>query len=198
MRSRLARWWRERHERGQAKSFFAGMVAAVAIATLGAVLFIQSGFFAVAASKPHTRLVYWMTHTTMVRSVRHQAGDDAPPAPFTRAQIVAGFCAYEVHCVTCHGALSVGRAPWVNGMTPDPPYLADAPREWTPAQLHWIIKNGVKMTAMPAWEKTLSDREIWNLVAFLETAPNRKPGTYVAMRAANLCAPVASRQSPSG
>jgi hypothetical protein len=31
----------------------------------------------------------------------------------------------------------------------------------------WTIKHGIKMSAMPAWGKTLDDVTIWNLVAFL-------------------------------
>jgi hypothetical protein len=31
----------------------------------------------------------------------------------------------------------------------------------------WVIKNGVKMTAMPAFGKTQDDQTIWKLAAFL-------------------------------
>jgi mono/diheme cytochrome c family protein len=122
----------------------------------------------------------------MRQSVRLRAHDLPAPSHFSRAQIVGGFCAYEAHCVACHGALSVGRDRWANGLTPDPPYLIDAPRHWTPSELHWIIEHGVKMTAMPAWDDSLPQKDIWNLVAFLETA-NRQPGAYVRLRAANIC-----------
>jgi mono/diheme cytochrome c family protein len=157
------------------------------VAILAACLFIRSGLFDVAASKPHSALIYWIVKTTMIHSVKRHARGISPPAPFTAAQAAAGFCAFETHCVMCHGALSVGRQTWVNGMTPDPPYLADAPQRWTPGELFWIIRNGVKMTAMPAWQTRLSERDTWNLVAFLEGPPNRQPGVYVRMRAAGIC-----------
>jgi len=168
-------------------SFLAGCLATLLAFFLGALLFIRSGLFEVAASKPHGPLVYQVVKTTMVHAVRLRARGTAAPPRFERGRILAGFCAYEAHCVTCHGALSVARDRWANGLTPDPPYLIDAPLHWTPGQLHWIITNGVKMTAMPAWGDSLSDSEVWNLVAFLETA-NRQPGAYVALRAANVCA----------
>ncbi|MGF6782550.1 mono/diheme cytochrome c family protein [Paraburkholderia sp. GAS334] len=33
--------------------------------------------------------------------------------------------------------------------------------------MFWVIKNGVKMTAMPAFGKTQDDQTIWDLTAYL-------------------------------
>lgn len=184
-------------------AFLAGCLGTLAASGFGVLLFIESGLFNISAAKPHGPILYWLAHTTMRQSVSLRARDLAVPARFERGQILAGFCAYEAHCVACHGALSVGRDRWANGLTPNPPYLIDAPRHWTPSQLHWIIENGVKMTAMPAWDTSLPQKDIWNLVAFLETA-NRQPGAYVRLRAANICASptarpgvLSGRQGPS-
>src|SRR3954464_15262259 len=113
----------------------------LAVALVCAVAFIRSGAFDVAASKPHTPLTYRIVKSTMEHSVRRHARNIRAPTPFTAPQAVAGFCAYEAHCVMCHGAPSVARQTWVNGMTPDPPYLVEAPRRWTPGELHWIIEH---------------------------------------------------------
>jgi ketosteroid isomerase-like protein len=66
------------------------------------------------------------------------------------------------------------------GMNPKPPALAAIPRE-TPAEQFWIIKHGLKMTAMPAWGTTHSDEEIWNMVAFLQKLPTMTPEQYQAL-----------------
>jgi hypothetical protein len=42
----------------------------------------------------------------------------------------------------------------------------------------WIVKHGVKMSAMPAWGKTLDDEAIWDVVAFVRTMPDMTPETY--------------------
>ncbi len=85
----------------------------------------------------------------------------------------------------CHGGSGVARAAWVQGLTPTPPYLLDAPRRWTPAQLYWIVGQGIKMTAMPAWRLTRTQGEAWNLVAFLEILPYLSARDYARMRAAD-------------
>jgi mono/diheme cytochrome c family protein len=188
MRFDPERLWRVLLPKTRMGAFLTGCMATGLAFALGAFLFMETGLFDVAASKPHGPLTYWLAHTTMRQSIRFRAHHLAAPAHFDRGQIIAGFCAYEAHCVACHGALSVARDRWANGLTPNPPYLIDAPRRWTPSELHWIIENGVKMTAMPAWDTSLPQRDIWNLVAFLETA-NRQPGAYVRLRAANVCTP---------
>jgi mono/diheme cytochrome c family protein len=42
----------------------------------------------------------------------------------------------------------------------------------------WIIKHGIKMSAMPAWGRTLEDGEIWDLVAFVRKPPSMSPEAY--------------------
>jgi hypothetical protein len=32
---------------------------------------------------------------------------------------------------------------------------------------YWIIRHGIKMTGMPAWDKVLSDTDIWKVITFL-------------------------------
>ena len=49
-------------------------IAIVVIVPLGAFAFIKSGLYDVAASRPHTTLTEWVTHETMIHSVKLGAG----------------------------------------------------------------------------------------------------------------------------
>ena len=53
--------------------------------------------------------------------------------------------------------------------------------EWAPEELFWVIKNGVKMTGMPAWGPTHSDAKLWAIVAFLEKLPQMSAQQYQEM-----------------
>ena len=163
------------------------VIALAIIAPLGAFAFIKSGLFNVAASKPHTKLTEWITHETMIHSARRHGARSRVPARFTTQQVLGGFCSYETHCVACHGAAGIAREHWVGGMEPQPPYLLDATEIWTPSQLFWIAKNGIKMTGMPSWKDEMSDRQIWDVVAFLEAARQLPPQTYGKWRSWGLC-----------
>jgi len=43
---------------------------------------------------------------------------------------------------------------------------ADA-QSYSDRELFWIIKNGVRLSGMPAFEKVESDEHIWDLVFFV-------------------------------
>ena len=166
--------------------------AAIAIAVivpLGALAFIKSGIYNVAASKPHTTFTEWVTHETMIHSVRSHAKGIEAPANVTAAQVKSGFCTYDTHCVACHGASGVARRQWAGGLEPQPPYLIDAGSRWKPRELFWIAKNGIKMTGMPSWRDSLSDRQIWEVVAWLEASRQLPPATYLRWRSERICAP---------
>jgi mono/diheme cytochrome c family protein len=164
-----------------------GALALALLVPLGAVAFVKSGLFNVGASKPHTKLAEWLTHETMIHSVRRHASGIAAPPNATAQQVRAGFCLYETHCVACHGAAAVARDQWVSGLEPSPPYLLDATSRFTPAELFWIAKNGIKMTGMPSWRDSLADRQIWDIVAWLEASRLLPPQTYVQWRALGMC-----------
>jgi mono/diheme cytochrome c family protein len=164
-----------------------GFIAVALVVPLGVFAFVKSGLFNVGASHPHTKFTEWITHETMIHSVRrHAAGIEAPAATGSR-QALAGFCLYETHCVACHGAAAIAREQWVAGLEPSPPYLLDSTSKWTPAQLFWIAKNGIKMTGMPSWKDSLSDGQIWDVVRFLETMRDLPPQTYVRWRSRRMC-----------
>ncbi len=172
--------------------------AAIAIAVivpLGAFAFIKSGMYDVAAFKRHTRSPS-VTHETMIHSVKRHAKTIVPPARFTPQQVVAGFCQYEAHCVACHGAAGIRRQQWVSGLEPQPPYLLDAPQRFKPRELFWIAQNGIKMTGMPSWRDSMSEPQMWAVVAWLEASTKLPPQTYVRWRASGVCGAAIVLPSP--
>ena len=162
-------------------------IAIAGIVPLGALLFIKSGVYDVAASRPHTTLTEWITHETMIHSVKRRAAAIEAPRNVSAGQVLAGFCTYETHCVACHGSAAVAREHWVSGMEPQPPYLVDATEKWSPSELFWIAKNGIKMTGMPSWRDSLSDAQLWDVVGFLEAGRRLPPQTYARWRSMKMC-----------
>jgi mono/diheme cytochrome c family protein len=165
-----------------------GAILAVALLVpLFALLFVKSGVYDVAASRPHTKFTEWLTHETMIHSVRSHAKGIVAPSTASSDAISRGFCTYQTHCVACHGAAAVAREHWVSGQEPQPPYLVDATHIWKPREMFWIVKNGIKMTGMPAWRDSLSDRDVWDVVAWLKASSQLSPQTYVRWRSERRC-----------
>ena len=68
------------------------------------------------------------------------------------------------------------------GLYPHPPNLAEEDLE-DGQRAFWIIKHGIKMSAMPAWGKTLNDAAIWDMVSFVRQMPRMTPETYQQLTA---------------
>lgn len=159
-----------------------GILIGVLLVGGSAAAIIYSGFYNIAASAPHDPIVGWALETTMEQSVRAHAENVEAPAKFTQAQMQQGLNHFKATCVTCHGGPGTERSEIGKGLTPGAPSLARAARQWDRAELFWIVKHGVKMTGMPAFGRTHSDQELWNIVAFLEYLPQLSPRSYEDMQ----------------
>ncbi|RZL29594.1 MAG: cytochrome c [Sphingomonas sp.] len=162
-------------------AFVTGAVTAGVVAGLSALAVVQFGLYNIAAARQHNEIVSWALHKTFQQSVRLRAGS-SPRPPFTSTQVVAGFQQYQAECMMCHGGPGVARADWVKGLEPTPPFLLESGRQWTPAQLTYILENGIKMSAMPSWGATRSREQIQDVVAFLTVLPGLSPAQFAKMR----------------
>jgi cytochrome c553 len=158
-----------------------GLVGGGVIAGIVALVVILSGAFDVAATAGHSAPVAFLLHFTMERSVAARAPHLTPPDLDDPALILRGATHYATGCAPCHGAPGELASPIARQMTPVPPGLYDAARDFTPNGLFWIVKNGVKMTAMPAWPAQGRADEIWAMVAFLRHLPTLKTADYARL-----------------
>src|SRR4051812_48184936 len=138
------------------------VAAAVVALPVGVVGFIYSGLYNVASTRDHFTPTYWVLHTTMTWSVRHRARGIEEPALDDPDKIGHGMQLYREHCRQCHGAPGEPPKPFALGLTPAPVNLAETAKHWRAREIYWAVRNGIKMTAMPAWEFRLKDEEIWS------------------------------------
>lgn len=153
----------------------------VLIAVIVGAIVMYSGVVNIAATNPHNPITAMVLSTTMDNSVRAHAKGITAPSLEDEQMIMEGFRHYREMCVGCHLAPGIDSSEIRTGLMPTPPRLQEAAEEWQPAELFWVIKNGVKMTGMPAWGPTHSDEKIWAIVAFLEKLPDMSAEQYEAM-----------------
>jgi mono/diheme cytochrome c family protein len=155
------------------------VLAAIALAALGGgALVLYSGVYNIAATAQHTAPVYWLLETGMRRSVRRHAQEIAVPPLADPALVIRGRALHDEHCVQCHGAPGVAPEPFALGLMPPPANLAHTAREWPPAEQFWVVKHGIKMAGMPAWEYRLADDDLWAIVAYLQVLTRESPPQY--------------------
>ena len=157
------------------------LLTLAALAILGLIV-VYTGSYNVAATDPHTPLGGWVTSTTMENSIKGRAAGMAEPQ-FTQAMIVKGGGEYKAMCAQCHGGPGVERAEWATGLLPMPPHLTEAAAEWRPREIFWILKHGIKMSAMPAFGPTHDDQTLWAIAAFAKQLPGMTPQQYAAIPA---------------
>ncbi|MDE2136080.1 MAG: cytochrome c [Gammaproteobacteria bacterium] len=156
------------------------VAATLAALGAGAALFVFSGIYDIGADDHHTAPVTALIGALRERSIAVRAAALAVPDLSDAAHVAAGARTYALHCAGCHLAPGVNRSDLSSGLYPHPPDLAQqAPPEARRA--FWVVKHGIKMSAMPAWGRTLDDAALWDLVAFVRRLPAMSEETYERM-----------------
>jgi len=151
-----------------------------AVLMFAAVAFVFSGVYNIGADDHHTKLVLAAITQLRDSSIAVRASKVEVPNLEDPAKIAAGADRYALLCVGCHLAPGVTKSDLRPGLYPHPPNLVQA--ESIDAQrAFWIIKHGIKMSAMPAWGKSLGDAEIWDIVSFVRKMPSMSQDTYLQL-----------------
>lgn len=154
------------------------IVLVILAAAAGA--FIYSGLYNIGADRPHSKLVASALTQLRENAIEHHARDIEVPADLNDSKRVsAGAGLYAGMCTGCHLGPGLGKSEISQGLYPPAPELAKV-SDLSPAEQFWIIKHGVKFSAMPAWGKTHDDQLIWDMVAFLRRLPRMSPEQYKA------------------
>ncbi len=139
---------------------------------IGAVLIggtvIWLGLYNVAANEKHWGVTNIFLELVRDRSIIANAEDLPVPDLTDDQRIARGAPNYAAMCAQCHLAPGVESSELHEGLYPQPPNLNDAEHAaQNPQESFWIIKNGLKMTGMPAWGINNSDDQIWDMIALI-------------------------------
>ena len=157
------------------KSFY-GIIALAIIAALLIVGFIWSGIYNIGADDHHTRPVFMLLQTLRENSIRVRSSDLKVPNLDDPKLVLEGAGHYAAMCTGCHLAPGMADSEIRPGLYPQPPILAD--ERIDPKRAFWVIKHGIKMSAMPGWGFSHDDPTIWSMVAFLRKLPDLSPAQY--------------------
>jgi mono/diheme cytochrome c family protein len=167
---------------GHCKTGPVTVAATLLVLAIGTAVFVGSGVYNIGADDHHTRIVLTIIEQLRNRSIAVRAHGIEVPNLDDPKNIAAGAQHYAALCIGCHLAPGVRKSEIRAGLYPHPPNLAeedvgDAQRAF------WIIKHGIKMSAMPAWGKTLNDAAIWDIVSFVRQMPMMTPEAYQQLTA---------------
>jgi mono/diheme cytochrome c family protein len=115
----------------------------------------------------------------IARQIRHLAipiakRDAANPVALNPEVLKEARAHYADHCAVCHANDGSGQTPIGKNVYPKAPdlRLADT-QSLSDGELFWVIHNGIRFTAMPAWGSGDPEKDLdsWKLVHFIRHLP---------------------------
>jgi mono/diheme cytochrome c family protein len=160
----------------QIKRHGISLAIVVAVTAAGLGIFVYSGIYNIGADDHHSRFVFAALQTLRDRSIEFRSAQLSVPNLDDEELILKGAGQYAAMCTECHLAPGIEDSEVRVGMYPRPPNLSQGRID--PRTAFWVIKHGIKMSAMPAWGSSHDDPTIWSMVAFLRKLPELSPEQY--------------------
>ncbi len=112
----------------------------------------------------------------------------ANPVPLTPDILQEGLAHFADHCAACHANDGSGQTPIGKNVYPKAPDLREPPTQtMSDGEIFWVIHNGIRFTAMPAWGEGDPDRDLdsWKLVHWIRHLPKLTPEELERMKTLN-------------
>jgi len=120
------------------------------------------------------------------------------PIAADEAAYTAGAQIYKDHCAVCHGLPGQAQTAIAKGMFPKPPKLMEGTgvTDDPPGETYWKVAGGIRMTGMPAFDKSLSTTQMWQVslvCAHADKLPAAVKDSLVGVAAAPAAAPAVKK-----
>lgn len=149
------------------RNFFLGIVITILVLLIGTLGLALLGFLPTRANSVPPPMEIHLAMSALDNSVERHAPRVNNPVLPTDENLIAGMKIYTMNCALCHGGIDLQPSALEKSFYPPPPSLILHPPDDPEWHLFYVIRNGVRYTGMPAWDKSLSDPDIWKLTAFL-------------------------------
>lgn len=156
--------------------FLAGIVFTLLLIPAAVYLYVKMGYVPVAADAPDLPFERKLAHLDQHAIIDKEAPKQAP-FQASKDDFMSAAHLYREHCAVCHGVPGEPKSFISQGMYPPPPQLfkgkgvTDDPA----GESYWKIANGIRLTGMPGYKKTMSEKEMWQIAELLAGA-DKLPG----------------------
>lgn len=151
--------------------FLAGIIFALVMVPVFIFSYVKLGRLPVATDAPPILFEGQLAHMGLDAKIDREAPKD-PPFQATKDDFLSAAHLYREHCALCHGLPNEPKTFTAQGMYPRPPQLlkgkgvTDDPA----GESYWKISNGIRLTGMPGYKKTLSEKEMWQISQLVAAA----------------------------
>jgi mono/diheme cytochrome c family protein len=151
--------------------FLAGIIFALVMIPVFVFSYVKLGLVPVATDSPALPFEKQLAHMALNAKIDSEAPKTLP-LQASSDDLSSGAHLYREHCAMCHGLPGEPKTFISQGMFPRPPELfkgkgvTDDPA----GETFWKVSNGIRLTGMPGYRKTLSEKEIWQISQLLAGA----------------------------
>ena len=153
------------------KKFAAGVIVTLVCIIGGGFAYFAGGFAPVAtASSP---MPFEKKLAKIALNARLQKGmPKTVPIEANEGNYLAGAREYLTNCAVCHGVPGKAKTAIARGEFPIPPELfhGKGVTDDPPGETFWKVANGIRLTGMPSFDKSLSETEMWQISLLLANA----------------------------
>jgi thiosulfate dehydrogenase len=168
------------------KSFVIGLIVGVLILPLAFAAYVASGRMPAAATDPPLPMEAFVAGFALHGRIKREAPTRDVSGVAT-AELVGGADVYQKNCAVCHGLPGQETPPIGKGEFPPPPQLftVDGRVSDDPAGVtYWKVKNGIRLTGMPAFGTSLDEQQMWQVTALVARADKLPPEVMDALKPA--------------
>ena len=150
------------------KCFVLGAISAYGFAALALLSSAKLGVLPVQADVAPTALETTLLGAALHAAVARHAPNENNPVSESEETLIAGAKTYQAMCSRCHGASRESDNSYGRSFYPPAPQLPLKESSYTDKEMFWIVKHGIRNTAMPAWGNLLSNEDIWQVVTLIK------------------------------
>src|SRR6185312_2260619 len=161
--------------------FIFGFVIGIVALCAAVYCYFAFGFAPVATASAPMPLEMKLAHLSLNAKIDREAPKSAAfHASDTDLQNAANL--YRQHCSVCHGLPDGVKSATQKGMYPVPPLLLHGKgvTDDPPGESYWKVKNGIRLTGMPAYGGALSEKDLWSISELLAGA-DKLPGDVLSI-----------------
>jgi mono/diheme cytochrome c family protein len=157
------------------RNFILGVVVTVLVLVLGGLATAMLGLLPTTADATPPRIERRIAMSAVDASMERRAPQVTNPVPPTDDNLIDGMKIYTMNCAGCHGGVDLKPNPFGQSFYPPVPQLIVHPMDDPEWHIYYATRTGIRYTAMPAWNKTLTEQEMWKVTAFLSRIEKLPP-----------------------
>lgn len=164
--------------------FIFGFIIGIIVIPLGVLWYVKSGKVPVAATAKPMPFEKYLAQAGLHATAEREAPQRALSS-FTAADLTAGATVYLNNCAGCHGLPNKPPSKMAAGMFPHAPQFFTPEGSMTDdpvGESYWKVKNGIRLSGMPSFEKILADEQMWQASAIIAGADKLPPGALQVLK----------------